>query len=100
MIEGNDIICFCNDWDGDPLSKKQIVTRLAKRNRVLWVNSTGNRNPTVSVHDLRRVFKKLWGFCRECRPVAQNISLFCPLVIPFHGSRAARCAAPSSEPAN
>jgi len=90
MIEGNDIICFCNDWDGDPLSKKQIVTRLAKRNRVLWVNSTGNRNPTVSVHDLGRVFKKLWGFCRECRPVAQNISLFCPLVIPFHGSRAAR----------
>ena len=35
MIEGKDLVCFCNDWHGDPLSKKQIVTRLAKKNRIL-----------------------------------------------------------------
>ena len=90
MIEGQDLICFCNDWDGDPLSKKQIVTRLAKNNRVLWVNSTGNRNPTVSAHDLRRAIKKVRDFLKGCRPVAENISVFCPLVIPFHGSSLAR----------
>jgi glycosyltransferase involved in cell wall biosynthesis len=90
MIEGKDIICFCNDWDGDPLSKKQIVTRLAKKNRILWVNSTGNRNPTASVHDLRRAVKKLAAFLGGCRKVADNISLFSPLVIPFHGSKLAR----------
>ena len=90
MIQGNDIICFCNDWDGDPLSKKQIVLRLARKNRIMWVNSTGTRNPTASVHDLRRAWKKLKDFLRGCRPVAENISLFCPLVIPFHGSRTAR----------
>jgi glycosyltransferase involved in cell wall biosynthesis len=90
MIDGYDIICFCNDRDGDPVSKKHIVTRLAKQNRVLWVNSTGNRNPTVSIHDIRRAFKKLWDFCRGCRPVAENISVFCPLVIPFHASPTAR----------
>ena len=90
MIEGRDIICFCNDWDGDPLSKKQIVTRLAQKNRILWVNSTGNRNPTASVHDLRRAFKKVIAFIRGCRPVATNISVFSPLVIPFHGSALAR----------
>jgi glycosyltransferase involved in cell wall biosynthesis len=90
MIEGNDIICFCNDWDGDPLSKKQIVSRLAKRNRILWINSTGNRNPTVSARDLRRAWKKVRQFCRGCRQVSDNISLFTPLVIPFHGNRAAR----------
>jgi hypothetical protein len=39
LIEGNDIIVFANDWDGDPLSKKHIVRRRAQRNRVLWVNS-------------------------------------------------------------
>src|SRR5689334_19457508 len=43
MIEGQDIICFCNDWDGDPLSKKHIMQRLAKKNRILWVNSVGVR---------------------------------------------------------
>ena len=54
MICGNDIIVFANDWSGDPLSKKHIVQRFAKRNRVLWVNSLGNRNPTASMRDLRR----------------------------------------------
>ncbi len=90
MIEGQEIICFCNDWDGDPLSKKQIVTRLAARNRILWINSTGNRNPRASVHDLRRAAKKVWAFCQGCRAVAPNISVFSPLVIPFHGNRWAR----------
>ena len=90
MIQGNDIICFSNDWDGDPLSKKHIALRLARKNRVLWVNSTGNRNPTASVRDFRRVWKKLWQYCRGCRPVAENIHVFSPLVIPFHGNRLAR----------
>jgi glycosyltransferase involved in cell wall biosynthesis len=90
MIEGNDIICFSNDWDGDPLSKKHIVLRLARKNRVLWVNSTGNRNPTASVRDLRRAWKKLRQSVGGCREVAENISVFSPLVIPFHGNRAAR----------
>ena len=90
MLEGNDIICFSNDWDGDPLSKKHIALRLARKNRVLWVNSTGNRNPTASVRDMRRAWKKLRQFLRGCRPVSENISVFSPLVIPFHGNRAAR----------
>jgi len=90
MIEGRDIILFANDWGGDPLSKQQIASRLARKNRVLWVNSMGNRNPTVSTHDLRRVLKKLWQFSRGCQPVADNIFRFCPLVLPFHGNRAAR----------
>jgi len=90
MIEGKDIILFSNDWGGDPLSKHQIALRLAKKNRILWVNSMGNRSPTVSAHDARRIVKKLWQFCLGCRPVADNIFRFCPLVIPFHGNRAAR----------
>jgi glycosyltransferase involved in cell wall biosynthesis len=90
MLEGSDIIYFSNDWDGDPLSKKHIALRLAKKNRVLWVNSTGNRNPTPSVRDFRRVMKKLWQYCSGCRRVEKNIYVFSPLVIPFHGSRAAR----------
>lgn len=90
MLKGNDIICFANDWDGDPLSKKHIALRLARQNRVLWVNSTGNRNPTASLHDFRRVCKKLRQFFQGCRPVAMNISVFSPLVIPWHGNAVAR----------
>lgn len=90
MIEGKDIICFSNDWDGDPLSKKHIMQRLAKRNRVLWVNSIGNRNPTASVQDLRRVIKKLQDFIQGSKNVETGIHVFAPLAIPFHGSAAAR----------
>ncbi|MCX6624261.1 MAG: glycosyltransferase [Acidobacteria bacterium] len=90
MLEGNDIICFANDWDGDPLSKKHIALRLARKNRVLWVNSTGNRNPTATLRDLRRGWKKLRQYFQGCRPVANNITVFSPLVIPFHGNPAAR----------
>jgi glycosyltransferase involved in cell wall biosynthesis len=90
MLEGNDIICFANDWDGDPLSKKHIALRLAQKNRVLWVNSTGIRNPTASARDVRRAGKKLAQYFRGCRPVSKNISVFSPLVIPFHGNRVAR----------
>src|SRR5881396_4420136 len=92
MIEGRDIICFSNDWDGDPLSKKHIMLRLARRNRVLWVNSIGNRNPRASVRDARRIVKKLALFARGCRPTAENIYVFSPIAIPFHGNRAAKAA--------
>ena len=90
MIEGKDIICFSNDWDGDPLSKKHIMLRLARRNRILWVNSIGNRNPTASVHDVRRVFKKLRDFAQGSKNVEENIHVFAPLAIPFHGNPTAR----------
>lgn len=90
MIEGQDIICFSNDWDGDPLSKKHIMQRLARRNRVLWVNSIGNRNPTVSVRDFKRILKKFRDFTRGSQCVDEGIHVFSPLAIPFHGSAAAR----------
>src|SRR5438046_1223477 len=90
MIEGQDIICFSNDWDGDPLSKKHIMSRLATRNRVLWVNSIGNRNPSVSMYDLKRVIKKVTDFAGGSREVAPSLHVFSPLVIPFHGSALAR----------
>src|SRR5437773_166638 len=89
-VEGGDIICFCNAWDGDPRSKKHIMLGLARKNRILWVNSIGNRNPRATGGDVRRIARKLWQFLRGCRSVAENIYVFSPMVIPFHGSRLAR----------
>jgi glycosyltransferase involved in cell wall biosynthesis len=90
MIQGQDIICFCNDWDGDPLSKKHIMRRLAKYNRVLWVNSVGVRKPTPSASDVKRVLKKVREFTRGTRQVDETIHVFSPLAFPFHGSAAGR----------
>jgi len=90
MIEGQDIICFCNDWDGDPLSKKHIMQRFATRNRILWVNSVGIRRPEASVSDFKRVIKKLREFTKGSKKVDDSIHVFSPLAFPFHGSAAGR----------
>lgn len=89
MLEGRDIVCFSNDWDGDPLSKKHIMRGLARKNRILWV-PFGNRQPRATARDARRIVRKIWAFARGCRPVATNIYVWSPLVIPVFGSRLAR----------
>jgi len=90
VIHGRDIICFSNDWDSDPLSKKHIMVRLAKHNRVLWINSIGLRNPTATASDFQRIFKKLRDFTGGHRQVADSIFVFSPVAIPFHSSSLAR----------
>ena len=89
-LQGQDIICFANDWDSDPLSKKHIMTRLARRNRVLWVNSIGTRNPQASARDLRRATTKLRQSFQGYKQVAENMFVFSPIAIPFHGNSLAR----------
>jgi glycosyltransferase involved in cell wall biosynthesis len=86
VIKGRDIICFSNDWDSDPLSKKHIMTRLAKSNRVLWINSIGLRKPTATTSDFKRVFSKLTEFVKGHRQVTPSIYVFSPIAIPFHSS--------------
>ena len=90
MLEGKDIICFSNDWDSDPLSKKHIMTRLAKRNRVLWINSIGNRRPTASASDFKRIVKKLKDFTKGHKKVDDHIHVYSPIAVPFFSSAAAR----------
>ena len=54
-LNGHDIICFSNDWNGDPLSKTHLMRLAARENRVLWVESLGNRAPRATGRDLGRI---------------------------------------------
>ena len=90
MLRGHDIVCFANDWESDPLSKKHIMKRLAAHNRVLWVNSLGYRRPRPSARDFRRAAQKLRRIARGLRRVAPNLWVWSPFVLPFHGNAAAR----------
>jgi len=87
-LHGRDIICFSNDWDGDPLSKTHIMRILARDNRVLWVNSLGNRAPKANAHDARRILKKLREAAGGTREVERNIHVLGPLALPFFGKGA------------
>ena len=91
-LKGRDIVCFSNDWDGDPLSKMHAMKILSRENRVLWVNSIGNRRPTVSTRDFQRVIKKVRGAMEGVQERHPNIWVLTPLAIPFYGSELVRSA--------
>lgn len=83
ILSRRDIICFANDWHGDPLSKKHLMLRLAKDNRILWINSLHNRRPRLAPKDVRRVVQKLGEFVRGITYVHPNIWVLTPLYLPF-----------------
>lgn len=84
-LEGESIICFAHDWGGDPTSKTHIMRILARKNRVLWVNSIGMRRPAASGRDLRRVFDKLGKGLQGCQEVEPNLFVANPMVVPLPG---------------
>lgn len=84
-LTGCDIVCFSNDWAGDPLSKMHLMRLLARDNRVLWIDSLGNRAPRATIQDARRVGQKLSAALRTLgrpRQVDANIHVLSPLVLP------------------
>lgn len=89
-LRGRDLVVFSNDWDGDPLSKVHIMRILSRDNRVLWVNSIGNRAPKANTHDLQRIWRKLSTFTEGIREVEPNLFVLAPLAIPFYGSEVVR----------
>jgi len=91
-LRGRDLVVFSNDWDGDPLSKTHIMRILSRDNRILWVNSIGNRAPKANAHDLLRIGKKLASFTRGVVEAERNIFVLAPLAIPLYGSDLVRAA--------
>jgi glycosyltransferase involved in cell wall biosynthesis len=89
-VEGRDILCFSHDWNGDPLSKTHLMRLLARKNRVLWVNSIGYRAPTASRADLGRVVRKLAAAATPLREVEPNLFVLSPLAVPAYGVAAVR----------
>jgi glycosyltransferase involved in cell wall biosynthesis len=83
MLRGLDIICFANDWSGDPLSKKQVMLRLSEHNRILWVNSLHNRRPQLTKKDTHRIMQKLRAFGKGLQQVYPNIWVVTPIYVPF-----------------
>ena len=83
------IVCFANDWNGDPTSKHHVMRFLARRTDVLWVESAGMRVPNLtSVGDLRRILARLRSASGRPRADA-GVRVVSPLSLPLPGSRVA-----------
>ncbi len=89
-LAGRDIVCFSNDWDGDPLSKTHLMRILARENRILWVNSLGNRAARANAADARKALGKVLAAARGVRQVEPNLHVLAPLYVPAYGSETVR----------
>ncbi|MBI5415712.1 MAG: glycosyltransferase [Candidatus Omnitrophica bacterium] len=80
-----DILFFSSDdWDsGLKTSKYHLSTRLARGNRVFFINSLSLRTPTLSQRDLTKLFAKLKGYLRGAQKVKENLYVYTPLLVPF-----------------
>jgi glycosyltransferase involved in cell wall biosynthesis len=90
-LEGRDIVCVgFADWDTELWTNQHhLMSRLARGNRVLFVESLGLRRPQLAGRDLARIARRLRRGLAPPR-AADGLSVLSPLVIPLHGNRLAR----------
>ncbi|HEY7960762.1 MAG TPA: glycosyltransferase [Solirubrobacteraceae bacterium] len=90
-IRGRDIVCVgFADWESEVWTNQQhLMSRLARENRVLFVESLGLRRPQLAVRDVRRMARRL---ARGVAPPRERdgVWVLSPLVAPLHGSAAVR----------
>jgi glycosyltransferase involved in cell wall biosynthesis len=87
-IAGRSIVCLgFGEWDAELWTNQQhLMSRLAKDNRVMFVESLGLRQPRLAGRDLRRMARRVTKALRGPRAV-DGLHVLSPLVIPLHGRR-------------
>lgn len=88
MLKGKSIICFAGEdwWYHHPHSKNHIMKRLAKQNRVMFINSISMGLPSVRSADFfLKIRRKLRSYARFVRRSTEGIIVVSPIVLPFWG---------------
>jgi glycosyltransferase involved in cell wall biosynthesis len=90
-LRGRDIVCVgFADWDTELWTNQHhLMSRLARSNRVLFVESLGLRRPQLARRDLTRIVRRLRRGLAPPRAV-DGLHVLSPLVLPLHGYRAVR----------
>jgi len=68
------------------ISTDHIADILSRDNKLLYVESVGMRAPRLNANDMGRILRKLKGFFRRPRKINENLHVFTPLAIPYHGN--------------
>jgi glycosyltransferase involved in cell wall biosynthesis len=90
-LRGRDIVCVgFADWDTELWTNQHhLMSRLARENRVLFVESLGLRQPQLAGRDLRRIARRLRRGVAPPRAV-NGLHVLSPLVVPMHRFAAVR----------
>src|SRR5713226_4242528 len=92
-LSGESIVCFAGEdwWYHHPHSKNHILKRLAKHNRVLFVNSITMGLPSISSPDFfLKIRRKLRSYLRWLRKAPEGLWVMTPINVPVYGSSAIR----------
>lgn len=85
MLQNEDIIYVSNAWPGDnKTSAHHIAEELAKHNRLLYVEASGQRAPRATTRDYKKIVQKLRKAWNRPRAVIKNVYLYSPIILPFH----------------
>ena len=89
-LQGRDIVCVgFADWDTELWTNQHhLMARLARGNRVLFVESLGLRRPQLAGRDLKRIARRLRTGLQGPRE-RDGLHVLSPLVLPLHGNAAA-----------
>ena len=88
MIEGQSIVCFSSSdwWAHTPQDKTHIMRVLARKNRILYINSIGMMIPSVRKRGfLARLNRKVASFFRGLRMPYRNLYIYTPAALPLYG---------------
>src|SRR6201986_2591422 len=90
-LRGRDIVCVgFADWDTELWTNQHhLMSRLARENRVLFVESLGLRRPQWAGRDLTRIVRRLRRGLAPPRAV-DGLHVLSPLVLPLHRYALAR----------
>ncbi len=90
-LRGRDIVCVgFADWDTELWTNQHhLMSRLARENNVLFVESLGLRQPQLAGRDLTRIARRLRRGLAPPRAV-DGLHVLSPLVLPFHRHRTVR----------
>lgn len=86
MIKNQNIICISSaDWSNPYwVNQQHVMWRLAKENKVLYVESLGLRRPVMQKKDITRMYQRLKRWVAGIRKVDRNLYVYSPIVIPFY----------------
>lgn len=92
-LTGESIVSFAGEdwWYHHPHSKNHLLMRLARHNRVLFVNSITMGLPSVSNPDFfAKIRRKLRSYLRWLRKAPEGLWVMTPINLPFYGSPSIR----------
>ncbi|MER2603608.1 MAG: glycosyltransferase [Candidatus Competibacter phosphatis] len=82
-------IVFSDDWGVHPSSCQHLFRQVAASHRVLWVNTIGMRNPTLSWTDAKKAMMKVSRMLRRARSSGEGsstnpkVDVCQPAMLPF-----------------